>query len=338
MSTEELTRTRRPDGTLRPAVRVRAGYVPPEEQVKFTNKWKGEDDDPLAGVPGGGSVDPAILEAKISKTAQKNKKRNDKDRIQKTEDGAAVEPECDDVNGAEPAPAPALAPDAAAAAGEPSEVEKKIKALKKRLRQVEELEERLMNGATLNQDQAAKVASKESMLGGHARAPVFTIPTTTPTFPDMRPTAIEASKGRATVDERETPGKRELKATKPYTTRKKRPTTPKLHNTHTRITSTRAASTLVAPHWTAHHSRSCRRFLASRCRHAADSPVPPTGIRVILCLAFFYFLTFSIRFCVSLSPLPPAVVIRRYLPPASLEQRNNALTLAHAQTILYTSN
>lgn len=50
-----------------------------------------------------------------------------------------------------------------AAADEPSEVEKKLKNLKKRLRQIEELEERLMNGATLNPDQTAKVASKEKI-------------------------------------------------------------------------------------------------------------------------------------------------------------------------------
>ena len=30
-----LPQSRRPDGSLRPAVRVKAGYVPPEEQKKF---------------------------------------------------------------------------------------------------------------------------------------------------------------------------------------------------------------------------------------------------------------------------------------------------------------
>ena len=161
---EELVRSRRPDGTLRPAVRVRKGYVPPEEQVKYSDKWKS--DEP-AGIPGA-EPDPAILEAKpLSKTAAKNKRRNERERCKKAEDKGADE-SAPSLNG-EATPAAQPGPPAAEGAGEPSEVEKKLKMLRKRLRQIDELEEKLMNGATLNPDQTAKVASKEKIEGKRHR-------------------------------------------------------------------------------------------------------------------------------------------------------------------------
>ena len=48
-SYETLPQSRRPDGTLRPAVRVKKGYVPPEEQEKY-DRWKAE---PQVGVTEG---------------------------------------------------------------------------------------------------------------------------------------------------------------------------------------------------------------------------------------------------------------------------------------------
>jgi partner of Y14 and mago protein len=167
-------------------VRVRTGYVPPEEQTKYSEKWKGEEDG-AGGIPGA-DANPAVMQAKpMSKTAAKNKRRTEKDRILKTEKDEAGKTEgsadslafahtplggsdagslsSSTVGSRPPVAAGAAAGPAPEGAGEVGEVEKKIKTLRKRLRQIEELEEKLMNGAMLNADQTAKVASKERIEG-----------------------------------------------------------------------------------------------------------------------------------------------------------------------------
>jgi len=166
MSNEEsatvLPESRRPDGTLRPQVRVKKGYVPPEEQQTY-DRWK---DTQETGVPGADVVPQKG--APKSKTALKNEKRKER-RKQEEEanDGAPhkeLEPEpADDWEGAadtaEATEAAATVP-AADSAKAPSEVEKKLKGLHKRLRQIEDLSEKAANGQALNPDQLAKVASK----------------------------------------------------------------------------------------------------------------------------------------------------------------------------------
>ena len=66
----------------------------------------------------------------------------------------------------------ASSPDAGsggAAPSESSELEKKLKALKKRLRQIDDLVEKQANGATLNSDQRAKVKSRDVVAADLAR-------------------------------------------------------------------------------------------------------------------------------------------------------------------------
>ena len=77
-----LPQSRRPDGSLRPAVRVKAGYVPPEEQQTY-DRWKTE---PQGGPPG---ADPgaAATKAPQSKTAAKNAKRAAKKKAEQQEGG-----------------------------------------------------------------------------------------------------------------------------------------------------------------------------------------------------------------------------------------------------------
>ena len=162
MTTE--VRSRRPDGTLRPAVRVREGYVPPEEQAKYSDQWK--DESQPAGIPG---MEYGAAAKPLSKTAAKNKRRNEAARKKKEVD-ALLHEERDERDATPTAGRGATAPAVGAAGetpaagaggageteggGEASEVERKLKALRKRLRQVEELEERKANGAALNPDQA----------------------------------------------------------------------------------------------------------------------------------------------------------------------------------------
>lgn len=180
---EGQRQSRRPDGTLRPAVRVREGYIPPEEQSKYSDKWKSEDDG-AGGIPGAGT-DPATEAKPMSKTAAKNKRRIERDRTLKPEKDGAGKTEGGDslasadaplggsdagslsssTVGSRPPAAAGAAPAASEGVNEVGEVEKKIKTLRKRLRQIEELEEKLMSGALLNADQTAKVASKERIEG-----------------------------------------------------------------------------------------------------------------------------------------------------------------------------
>jgi partner of Y14 and mago protein len=188
---EVLQQSRRPDGTLRPAVRVRKGYVPPEEQTKYSEKWKSEDDGAV-GIPGAGGDPASALAKPMTKAAAKNKRRIERDRILKMgKDGAGSTEGGDSLAsvdaplggsdagslssstvGSRPPVAAGAAPAASEGGSEVVEVEKKIKTLRKRLRQIEELEEKLMSGALLNADQTAKVASKERIEGAPTpRAP-----------------------------------------------------------------------------------------------------------------------------------------------------------------------
>lgn len=148
---ELLPQSRRPDGTIRPQVRVRQGYVPPEEQATY-DKFKSTGP---VGVVGADPDDAVAAAAKKSASARKNEKRKEK-KQQPTD--AASPPAAPPPAAAEPA-APA-APAATGEAKEVSECEKKVKALNKRLRQIDELVEKQKGGAALNADQLAKVASR----------------------------------------------------------------------------------------------------------------------------------------------------------------------------------
>ena len=149
-------------------MRVKKGYVPPEEQQTY-DRWKS--DGPV-GVPGADAV--AVPKQPPSKAAAKNAKRKAKQQKEDGENGttpaasASAESTAVDVSdaaaGARPAlaaPAPADAlPAADAAGGAPNELEKKLRALKKKLKAIEELEAKGAAGEALNENQKSKIAAK----------------------------------------------------------------------------------------------------------------------------------------------------------------------------------
>ena len=138
-SVDERPQSRRPDGSLRPAVRVKKGYVPPEEQKTY---GRSKDTVPK------GTVGAETVEEAPKKNKGKKKKPEGEG-----EDASAAP--------AEPAAEPlAVAPPAPAEAPVNIEVDKKIKALRKRLRGIEELEAKQADGAELNADQLSKITVK----------------------------------------------------------------------------------------------------------------------------------------------------------------------------------
>ena len=149
-SSEALPQSRRPDGTLRPVVRVKKGYVPPEEQQKY-DRFK--DTTPAGTVFGAETVEPGASKGKSRSRGKKKKPEGGHDKP----DGADAEQEA-----AAPAPEAKPAAEATPAAPQTSgEVERKLKALRKRLRGIEELEARAKEeGVELNADQLSKIAAK----------------------------------------------------------------------------------------------------------------------------------------------------------------------------------
>lgn len=163
---EVLPQSRRPDGTLRAPVRVKKGYVPPEEQSTYRPK---EANGATGGVPGSDIGDALVVPKQaLSKTAQKNAKRKGK-KIEGSPEEERVTPtpapmagDAVDMRNAKTAPralaASAAAPDADGSGK--NELDKRLRALKKKLKTIEELEAKAADGAELNDDQKGKIAAK----------------------------------------------------------------------------------------------------------------------------------------------------------------------------------
>ena len=168
-------------------VRVKKGYVPPEEQQTY-DRWKAPAD--AGGVPGAGDA-VQVPKPPMTAAQKKNAKRKEK----KAESGAGA-PSASaavvDVSDAPPGlaasakpaakpakkpPAAAPAPAAEAAEGsQPNELEKKLRNLKKKLKAIEELEYKAANGEELQEGQKAKVATKGELEAEITRWEAFADP------------------------------------------------------------------------------------------------------------------------------------------------------------------
>ncbi|KAF9900542.1 hypothetical protein EC991_007194 [Linnemannia zychae] len=153
--------TRRPDGTFRKERKIRPGYTPPEDVAKYTNRVL-ESARPVVPTPSPST--PAADTTPKSKAQLKNDKRKAKRKEE------AIAAELAGYPTATPKTAPtAVATDANAATDtsavtEPVDPEKKLRALNKKLRQVEQLKERQAKGETMLPEQIEKIDKMDDLL------------------------------------------------------------------------------------------------------------------------------------------------------------------------------
>ncbi|KAG0297879.1 hypothetical protein BGZ97_004207 [Linnemannia gamsii] len=160
--------TRRPDGTFRKERKVRPGYTPPEDVAKYTNRV-------LESVrPTPAPTAPATAAAN-STPKSKTQLKNDKRKAKRKEEAVAAElagypaatnniaPKSTTATDSTAASTTEPAGNAAATTG-PVDPEKKLRALNKKLRQVEQLKERQAKGETMLPEQIEKIDKMDDLL------------------------------------------------------------------------------------------------------------------------------------------------------------------------------
>ncbi|CAO3573921.1 unnamed protein product [Mortierella alpina] len=159
--------TRRPDGTYRKERKVRPGYTPPEDVAKYTNQVL----DSIRPAPTPSPLASAANSTPKTKTQLKNDKRKAKrkDEAAAAEAGSAMPGSTPKVEtAAQEAESKTvetpLADPASATPATAVDPEKKLRALNKKLRQVEQLKERQDKGETMLPEQLEKITKMDELL------------------------------------------------------------------------------------------------------------------------------------------------------------------------------
>lgn len=159
--------TRRPDGTFRKERKVRPGYTPPEDVAKYTNRVL-ESVRPTPPPP----TTPAANSTPKSKTQLKNDKRKAKRKEEAVAAELAGYPTATTTNNNDTPKSTTTSDSTTAAATDSTEAaatgpvdpEKKLRALNKKLRQVEQLKERQAKGETMLPEQIEKIDKMDDLL------------------------------------------------------------------------------------------------------------------------------------------------------------------------------
>jgi len=176
-------------------VRVKKGYVPPDEQPKYVppvvqqeSKRQQQLQQPVPGAdPGNAAPRPMMSKAALKNEKRKAARAKDKesnpveeeiDKVAQLAAAIGMAPKVSapvvmskDELTPPPPPAPQIdaAPPQATNEKEPNEVEKKVRALRKKLRAVDDLIAKQASGAELNADQLSKVAARGELLAEISR-------------------------------------------------------------------------------------------------------------------------------------------------------------------------
>lgn len=156
--------SQRPDGTWRKARQVKEGYVPPDEVEKYESKGKQWISN-MPILPPGASEDSEQKAVKMSKNRKKNERR--KQQRKEKKDGNI------DITGNDGVEEVRATLSGTSVLSKDEELEKtdmvtknkKIKNLKKKLRQIEELQEKIDNGEVneLTKEQTEKLQRKSEL-------------------------------------------------------------------------------------------------------------------------------------------------------------------------------
>ncbi|XP_060167743.1 partner of Y14 and mago isoform X1 [Lycium barbarum] len=180
-----LAPTRRPDGTLRKPIRIRAGYVPQDEVQIYQSKgalWKKEMAS-IQDVPPG--YEPVVMEEKPKSKAAKRNERKKEKRQQQAAAEKGKNPENDEVSSADnsvdgpdqvesvmsqinnlaisanPVVPPSNSTESSAMGDSVQDIDKKIRALKKKIR-LTEAQQQKTEEKDMKPEQLEKVAKMES--------------------------------------------------------------------------------------------------------------------------------------------------------------------------------
>ena len=160
-----IAASQRPDGSWRKERKVKVGYVPQDEVEKYesrTKKFFSEKPE----YPPGYNPNASGVEKPLSKNQKKNERKKQKRQVQLNGENSSTLPPTTEVTEAVnklSIEKVSCNKASTAKAFDQADLLKKIKALKKKLKQIDQLEEKLSKGEALEDLQIEKISKKTKL-------------------------------------------------------------------------------------------------------------------------------------------------------------------------------